>query len=107
MGQDKLTRHLLDCAITCNMCYNACLNEEDVTMMVRCIELDRECSDICSLTATILARDSENKERYLMICADICDACAEECSKHDHEHCRKCAEECKSCAKGCRELAAA
>ncbi|MCW3127931.1 MAG: hypothetical protein JWO03_3589 [Bacteroidetes bacterium] len=107
MGQDKLIQQLAECAATCNMCYNACLNEEDVSMMARCIELDRECADICQLTASILARDSENKEKYLSLCADICELCAEECGKHDNDHCRKCGEVCKKCAEDCGKMAVA
>lgn len=104
MGQDKLILQLAECAATCEMCYTACLNEDDVTMMARCIELDRECADICRLTASILTRDSENKEKYVQLCAEICAACADECGKHDHEHCRKCSTMCEECAAACRKF---
>ena len=43
----EIIRQLNDCAIECNHCFNACLNEEDVTMLARCIELERECAEIC------------------------------------------------------------
>jgi hypothetical protein len=98
----EILQELNACAAACNVCYNACLNEEDVDMMTRCIELDRECADICQLTASILARDSENADKYLKFCADICDICAGECKKQDKDHCRECARACSSCAALCR-----
>lgn len=101
MGQDKLTEQLMECAATCDYCFSACLNEENVMMMTRCIELDRECADICRLTASILSRDSENKESYLKLCAEVCEACGDECGKHDNDHCRKCSKMCKECAEAC------
>lgn len=104
MGQDKLTEQLMECAATCDYCFGACLNEENVMMMTRCIELDRECADICRLTASILTRDSENKESYLKLCAEICDACGDECGKHDNDHCRKCSKMCKECAEACEKF---
>ena len=104
MGQDKLIQQLTECALTCDMCYAAFLNEEDVSMMERCIELDRECADVCHLTASILTRDSENKESYLQLCAEICAACGDECGKHDNDHCRKCSKMCLECAEACRKF---
>jgi hypothetical protein len=98
---DELNR----CANECNHCFSACLEEEDVKMMTRCIELDRECADICQLAASLLARGSENAESYLKVCAEICEACAEECAKHDNEHCKRCAEICSQCAEHCNQYA--
>ena len=98
----EILQELNTCATLCDVCYNGCLNEEDVSVMARCIELDRECADICRLTASLLARDSENSEKFLKLCADICDTCAEECKKHEHEHCKECARACEQCALLCR-----
>jgi len=36
-----------DCAVSCDACANACLHEQDVQMMARCIELDRDCAKLC------------------------------------------------------------
>src|SRR4051812_15867629 len=102
MGKTKLIQQLNECAETCNMCFAACLNEEDVAMMARCIELDRECADICQLAASQLARDSENIDQYLSLCAEICEICSEECGKHDNDHCKKCSDTCRQCAEACR-----
>jgi hypothetical protein len=106
MENSKLIKDLNDCADTCDMCYNACLNEEEVAMMARCIELDRECADICRLTSSVLSRDSENRELYLRLCGKICQICADECAKHDNDHCRKCSKTCQECAEMCAKAAA-
>jgi hypothetical protein len=95
MEKDRLIQHLNACADACDRCYNGCLNEEDVSIMTRCIELDRECSDICRLTASIIARDSENTDKFLRLCAEICEICAEECEKHNKSHCKLCAKICR------------
>ncbi len=49
---------LNDCIQACNSCLTDCLLEQDMSMLVDCIELDRDCADICSLTSQYLARDS-------------------------------------------------
>lgn len=103
MEGNQLLESLYACAAACNRCYNACLNEEDVDMMTRCIELDRECAEICLLTASALMRDSENGDKYMKLCAEFCRLCGEECAKHNNEHCRACADACNSCADACSE----
>ncbi|MEO5967610.1 MAG: four-helix bundle copper-binding protein [Ferruginibacter sp.] len=94
---------LLECATSCEMCAAACLDEEDVKMMTRCIELDRDCADICFLTAKLLIRDNKIAHKLLAVCEEICGECAKECSKHEHNHCKKCAEICQKCQQACKE----
>jgi|SRR5690606_17510875 len=98
----ELVQNLINCALACEACAAACLTEEDVNMMTRCIELDRDCSDICFQAARLLMRDSEVSAQYLSATEEICRLCAEECNKHDHEHCKVCAEACFNCAEACR-----
>jgi len=78
-----------------------------VKMMVRYIELDRSCADICSFALREMARSSQFAERVRRLCAEVCDACGEECAKHKMDHCQKCAEACRTCAEACRETAGA
>ena len=93
---------LAKCAAECNHCANACLDEDDVKMLARCIKLDIDCAEICSLAISFVSRSSEHADHVLNECADICESCAEECEKHSHmEHCRRCAEVCRSCADAC------
>lgn len=98
-----LIQNLINCAFACEMCATACLDENDVTTMAHCIELDRDCADICFQSARFLQRDAEIAHKFLMVCEEICRMCAEECSKHDNDHCKTCAEICQSCAEKCHE----
>ena len=95
-----------DCASKCNHCITACLDEQDVTMLAKCIKLNIDCAEICTLTAGFAARGSEHAMHLMKECAEICNACAEECEKHTHmEHCKKCAEACRACAEECSSMA--
>ncbi len=98
------------CIAACNHCASACLEEQEVAMLARCIKTDIDCAEICSLTAAFVARDSEFSEKLLVECAAICDACAEECEKHAKmgmRHCEECARACRECADACRAGVAA
>ncbi|MBX9851142.1 MAG: four-helix bundle copper-binding protein [Cytophagaceae bacterium] len=102
-NHDALIQTLLDCAKACENCAQASLEEDDVTMMAHCIELDRDCADICFQGARYLLRDAEISHKYLMVCEEMCRLCAEECGKHSHDHCKKCAESCRKCAEECHK----
>jgi hypothetical protein len=97
----QLIDTLLECAQACEKCMAACLDEDDVTSMAHCIELDRDCSEICILGAKLLIRASEISHKFLLMCEEACRSCMEECSKHEHEHCKACAEACRKCAEAC------
>lgn len=103
---NDLQHVLIKCITACETCALLCLQEDDVKMMARCIRLDRDCADICSLTAKYVARESEHLNDTLALCIQICRACHEECKKHDHDHCQKCAEKCQECYEACEQYAA-
>ncbi|MCC2632264.1 MAG: ferredoxin [Ramlibacter sp.] len=95
------------CVAECNHCAMACLQEDNVKMMARCIALDVDCAEICALAAAAMARGSENARRICAACADVCQACGDECGKHRHDHCQRCAAACRRCAEECRRMATA
>jgi hypothetical protein len=93
---------LAKCGAECNHCAIACLDEQDVKILARCIKLDIDCAEICILASSYVSRGSEHAQHILNECAEICEACAGECEKHSHmEHCRRCAEVCRTCAELC------
>jgi hypothetical protein len=102
MQNSKLIMALINCALTCEDCATQCLHENSSSMS-RCIELDRDCSDICFQTARLLARGSDVGSASLMLCEEICRMCAEECNKHEMQHCQACASICNQCAESCHE----
>ena len=104
----ELLEALSNCAAECHHCAVACLQEQDTKMLERCIRLDLDCAEICKLTASFVARDSEYANYLLKECGEICEACAQECEKHaahGMEHCRTCAEACRQCAEACLHVA--
>ncbi|WP_187264673.1 four-helix bundle copper-binding protein [Pontibacter beigongshangensis] len=102
MNKD-LIRTLAECAAACNHCSVACLQEEDIKMMVACIRLDMDCAKICLAAQDYVARDSRYAREILQQCAKICRDCGEECDKHKAEHCKICAEACFRCAEACEQ----
>lgn len=94
----------LACAAICNHCASSCLQEDDVKMMARCVQLDMECAVMCYTAAQLMSMGSSQAMQVCTLCADMCDACAAECGKHDNEHCRECAAACKKCADTCRSM---
>jgi hypothetical protein len=98
------------CALTCTSCADACLAEEQVTELVRCIRLNLDCADICDATGRALTRQTSPDQGLtrgiLEACAEACRVCAQECKQHadHHEHCRICAESCRRCEQACDDL---
>jgi hypothetical protein len=106
----RVVETLVTCAQACTACADACLSEEMVAELRRCIRLDLDCADSCGTTVRILSRhtgyDANVTRAHLQACIAACRACAEECEQHAgmHEHCRICAETCRACEEACREL---
>lgn len=102
----KLLDELHRCALECSHCATACLDEENVKMMARCIRLDVDCAELCRLVSAFFARGSEHAKHLLAECAELCEDCASECERHAHmEHCARCAEACRACAEACKAAA--
>lgn len=102
MRNEKLIRALGNCINHCNYCADACLDEENVKMMVQCIRIDRVCAEVCSTLNQILATDFGEAKDMVRYCMKICNSCAEECEKHTMAHCKECAMACRNCIAECR-----
>jgi hypothetical protein len=103
---DLVLEKLWACVAACDYCADQCLEEEDVAQMTDCIRADRDCSDICTLTARYIARGSKHIKHVLEECIEICNECAAECEKHEHTHCQECAKSCRECIQACQAYAA-
>ena len=103
MKNTKLIEALNNCATHCNYCADACLDEDNIKMMVNCIRNDKACAEICATTAKLLASNYEDVKSLVEACLKICQQCGDECAKHEHQHCQDCAEACKKCADACQE----
>lgn len=99
---DNLEHQLVKCMTACETCATLCLQEDNVKMMAQCIMIDRDCADICMLTAQFVARNSPHAKHVMKECIEICRRCAEECRKHDTDHCQHCADICQETAEACQ-----
>ena len=103
----------LECAQACTACADACLWEDRVADLRKCIGLDLDCADVCAATARVLSRQPSHSAAgtvaLLDACRAVCRSCGDECESHAdmHEHCRVCAEACRRCEGACQELATA
>jgi hypothetical protein len=102
--QTEVIQELVNCALACEACSSSCLREKDVAHMTRCIELTRDCAEICFQAARHVMRRSEIARQFLTVCEEICRVCADECRKHNEDHCEICAEACESCADNCNRF---
>jgi hypothetical protein len=104
---------LIACSQACTACADACLSEEAVVDLTKCIRTNLDCADICDTAARVLSRhtgyDANVSRTLLEACITVCRACALECGQHAdmHEHCAVCAEACERCESTCRSLLAA
>ena len=97
-----LINTLIECAFSCESCMAECLETKEASLLAHCIELCRDCAEICLLGAKLLSRDSDITNAYLLVCEEACRLCAEECSLHnDFEPCKECAIVCFSCQEAC------
>ncbi|SMO95175.1 four-helix bundle copper-binding protein [Melghirimyces algeriensis] len=77
----------------------------DVAQRRMQLRLLRDCADICSLTAQMLARNSPFSRQMALLCAQVCEACGRECMKFPDPHSQHCARVCLHCADACRKYA--
>ena len=101
-----------ECAQACTAYADACLSEDSVAELTKCIRSNLDCADICAATGMVLSRrtgsDLTTVRAQLEACRVACAECASECEQHAgmHEHCKVCAEACRRCEKACEELLA-
>ncbi len=116
LDRDLLARvvdTLVACSQACTACADACLSEDMVAELRKCIRTNLDCADVCDTTARVLSRhtgyDANLTRAMLQACIQACRSCGDECAAHagHHEHCRICAEACRACEQACTELLAA
>lgn len=101
MKNEGFVQTLDHCINHCTYCADACLDEDTVKIMVRCIRLNRACAEVCSTLKRMLLTDYSNVSELVNYCIELCKACAEECRKHKMKHCQDCAQACQKCAEAC------
>jgi hypothetical protein len=99
-----LSKELSACAEACNICFDACLDQQELSKLTLCIRITRDCADICLTAARYVSRGSKQLTHLLRACEEIAESCAAECAKHNYEHCQVCERACRSCADACRSV---
>jgi hypothetical protein len=100
----------LTCFQTCTACADACLSEDMVADLTKCIRSNLDCATTCAATVEVLSRhtgyDANITRAQLQACVAACRACGDECAQHAdmHDHCRICAEACRACEQACQAL---
>ena len=77
---------LVACAQACTACADACLSEEMVAELRKCIRTNLDCADICTATGKALSRhtgyDANLTRAQVQACAQACKSCGDECEQH-------------------------
>ena len=96
-----------ECAAACAICIDA-TTERLIAgdhAFAELLALCRDCSDICSVTATLLARRGPLAPAICQACADACSRLAAVCPEFtDAADVRMCRTVAARCAHGCRSL---
>ncbi len=101
-----------DCITLCWECrtecqetlFNHCLQEGGKHAEAEHAKLMMDCIQACQTAADFMTRNSRLHASECVVCADVCEACAESCERIGGEHMKACAEICRRCAQSCREM---
>lgn len=94
------------CSAVCNEMSMHCLSmlaagQGDLKYHAKAHALAMDCAAFCSLSATMIARNSDLMIDSCTACAAACKACAEECEKSSMAPMKECAKACRACEASC------
>ena len=95
------------CAKACNKAFHHCMTQvaKGKAEHGRAAQSTADCAEFCTLSATMLARDSSLAMISCAACADACKRCAQDCESFDSDlEMKMCLEECKRCEESCRKM---
>lgn len=104
----KCARACSDCQRECDACATHCAESmaEGAKHHLATLMSCRDCADVCSTAAQIVARGGPYADLICQACAEVCARCAKECEHHgrDDKVMARCAEECRKCETACRAM---
>jgi hypothetical protein len=93
MLQNTKWQSCIDACMHCAEAYEfyatSDLKEQHVKMMASCVQMNRECAAICWTSAALMSMDRQFAKEFCNLCANICNACAQEVERHNVDHCKK------------------
>lgn len=106
MMLDSEMHNLQNCIAACQEAIRACQTcaAEDIRAGTNlCVLINLDCSDICTATMNVMARNSIHHGDFASVCAHVCRACANACAMHAdiHAHYAACQIACEKCASEC------
>lgn len=102
---DPVLMTIQNCESMCEYMITFLCAKEDIELRRKQLQLLRDCTDICTLTAKYVARHSMFSRYCVNLCAYVCDMCGRECMKFKDDESQKCSEMCMQCAKECAAYA--
>ncbi|MDP2176644.1 MAG: four-helix bundle copper-binding protein [Bacteroidota bacterium] len=92
----------IKCLLSCEKCITHCISAENFN----CIQLCRDCADLCALCIRMEARNSNYTKKLMALCVEVCKVCSVECNKNlaHHPTCMDCSVACLKCAEACEEF---
>jgi hypothetical protein len=94
----------LHCHKTClGMAMTHCLDEGGEHVAPQHFRLMIDCAAICATTADFIMHKSQFHRQLCALCADVCNACAQDCMELDGME--ECVEACRRCSQACRDMA--
>lgn len=94
------------CEVVCEYTHTVILGRQDVHMRTQQLQLLRDCADVCTLTAKLIARCSAFAREMAALCAQVCEVCGNHCLRHQDQDSQYCGRVCCHCAEVCRAFAA-
>lgn len=105
-GMGEAILEALDSYRTCVETIAYCLKKGGRFVDSDHMQILKDCSDVCTITAGFLLRNSQFHNQVCELCAEICEKCAASCEAIDpvDTQLKACAEVCRKCAKSCRKI---
>jgi hypothetical protein len=94
----------IECMRACERCSASLLRGMPLNAMLVYRQMLFECGDLAMRTAKALAQGDPDALAFCAICADLCDAWAQECLPFEDESFQACAEALQRCAESCNEV---
>ena len=85
------------------MAMTHCLDEGGQHVAPQHFRLMIDCAAMCATTADFIMHKSQFHRQLCGLCAEVCNACAQDCMKLDGME--ECVEACRKCAQACRAMA--
>jgi len=103
---ERCIQNCLDCRRICMETIGYCLQMGGRHSEPAHIRLLIDCAEICQTSADFMIRHSELHTSSCALCAEVCEACAEDCAQFlGDERMAACADMCRRCAESCRKMA--